>query len=112
MNRIMRRAFIRRGLRHSQIDAAEAEDYLLEAERSRGATLGCCEIVAIFRRVPVELISRMSFDEPSRILAYTVVSIQGFAGSRIHDLAAVRDKVTRRIHWIPHRTRFQTAALS
>ncbi len=112
IDRIMRQAFIRRGLGPSEIGADEAEGYLLEAERSRGIAPGNSEILAIFRRMPIELISRMRFDQRSRILAYTLVPIQGIGRSRIHDLAVLRDRSTGRTRWIPHRTRFQTAALA
>ncbi len=111
IERIMRQAFVRRGVAPSQIDADEAAGYLLEAERSRGVMPGDGEILAIFRRTPIELVSRMHFDERSRMLAYTLIPIHGIGRSRVHDFAALRDRSTGRTHWIPHRTRFQTAVL-
>ncbi len=108
---IMRQAFIRKGLGPLQIGADEAEYYLLEAERSRGVMPGCGEILAIFRRMPIELVSSMRFDDRSRILAYTLVPMQGMGRSRIHDVALVRDRSTGKTRWIPHWTSFQTATL-
>ena len=111
MAAITRQPFIRRGLDPGRLTAGERNGYLLEAERHRNIKPDCGTVLAVFRRIPIELVSKIRFDERRHLLAYTLVSLRGINKSRIHDLAAVKDAASGRIFLIPQRTRFQMAAL-
>jgi hypothetical protein len=94
-----------------RLPAADYEGFLREAEIIKGLLPGQCELRAVFRHVPIELISQMRFMAERNVIVYRVSESRRLR-TRVHDMAAVRDNVTQEIHLVPHRTRFRWASLN
>ncbi len=112
MNIISRFPHTRKGLPPRQIGDEEIESHLSEVEAARGVRPDNANLVAVFRTVPAELISRVRFDESRRLLLFRLVSCEGKHLTRVYDMAAVKDRSTGRLHLVPHRTRNRTVLLS
>ena len=102
----------RKGLIPSQIGEGETESHLNEARATKGVVPENASLVAVFRRIPVELISHVRFEESRRLLIFRLVSCKGRRLTRVYDVAAIRDASTGELHLISHRTRNRTVALS
>jgi hypothetical protein len=102
----------RHGVPPAEFNARDQEGFLKQAEELRGLSRGIGQIVAVFRRVPVELITRVRYSEASGGLIYALASTATRTRTRVHDVAAVRDNATGKIHLVPHKTRFTEAVLS
>jgi hypothetical protein len=89
---------------------SEYEGFLREAEILKGLPVGRCELQAVFRNIPVELISQIRFLEEQKTIVYSI-SESRRTRTRVHDMAAVRDTNNQEIHLVPHRTRFRWASL-
>ena len=111
-NRISRLPQRRRGLIPRQIGGGEVESHLNELQAAKGVIPENAVLVAVFRRIPVELISHMRFDQSRRLLLFKLVPCRGRRVTRIYDVAAVKDLSTGNLHLIPHRTRNRTVLLS
>jgi len=85
------------------------ESYLREAEITLGIACGEGEILAVFRNVPVSMISRFRLLEESGVLLYTISASDSSSRARVHEVAAVRDKARKTTHLVAHRTRYRTA---
>jgi hypothetical protein len=101
----------RRQVALHEIRSRDQEAFLKEAERSRRVPSGRGELVAVFRRVPVELITRARYSEASGGLIYTLAVPPGRSRTRVHDVGAVRDATSGKVHLVPHRTQFSEAVL-
>jgi hypothetical protein len=110
--RITRFAHRRKGLPPSRIGQAEIDSHLNEARATKGVLRENARLVAVFRKTPVELISRMRFDEIRRLLLFRLVSCEGLRSTRVYDMAAVRDLLTGKLHLIPNRARYREVSLS
>lgn len=110
--RIARLAHRRKGLPPSRIGQMEIDSHLNEARAAKGVPRENARLVAVFRKIPVELISRMRFDEIRRLLLFRLVSCEGLSSTRVYDMAAVRDLLTRKLHLIPNRARYREVSLS
>jgi hypothetical protein len=102
----------RKGLVPSQIGEAETESHLNEARATKGVVPENASLVAVFRRIPVELISRVRFDEGRGLLVFRLVSCRGRRLTRVYDVAAIRDASTGELHLVSHRTRNRAVVLS
>jgi hypothetical protein len=89
----------------------EYEGFLREAETLKGLPVTRFELQAVFRHVPVELISQICFVEERNAIIYRL-SESRRTRTRVHDMAAVRDTTSEEIHLVPHRTRFRWASLN
>lgn len=96
----------------NEMREAEREGFLREAAALRGVPPGRGELLAVFRNVPIEVVSRLSFSKESRTIRYSVILSPSLRRTRVHDLAAVRDVSTEEIHLVPHRTRYRTVFLN
>jgi len=88
------------------------ESFLREAEVLRGVPPGQGELLAVFRNVPVEIVSRLRFVQDKNMIIYSVTLPLSSRSTRLHDLAAVRDISREVVHLVPHRTRYQTVILN
>lgn len=102
----------RRGIDLGSLGDADRLDYLREAEVLRGVPPERGELLAVFRKVPVELVGRIRFLAESGLLLYTIARAPGLQRTRLHDLAAVRNKDSGGVHLVAHRTRYRTAFLA
>jgi hypothetical protein len=96
----------------SEMREAEREGFLREAAALKGVLPGRGELLAVFRNVPIEVVSRLSFSKESRTIRYSVTLPPSLRRTRVHDLAAVRDMSSEEIHLVPHRTRYRTVFLN
>ena len=95
-----------------EVKESERAGFLHEAEVLKGIHIGSGELLAIFRNVPIELVSRMSFDGERRAIHFNVALSPSLRRTRVHDLAAVRDISTGEIHLVPHRVQYRTVFLN
>jgi hypothetical protein len=94
------------------LSASEREGFLHEAEALKGIVAEKCELMAVFRCVPIEMISRLRFLSEKRVILYTISSRPPRTCTRLHDLAAVHDTSKREIHLVPHRTQYRSVTLN
>jgi len=102
----------RRGIDLGSLGDGDRLDYLREAEVLRGVPPERGELLAVFRKVPVELVGRIRFLAESGLLLYTIARTPGLQRTRLHDLAAVRNRDSGGVHLVAHRTRYRTAFLA
>ncbi len=95
-----------------EMKAAERESFLREAAAIKGVSPGGGELLAIFRNVPIEVVSRLSYSKENRTIFYYLSLGPAVRRTRVHDIAAVLDKATEEIHLVPHRTRYRTVFLN
>ncbi len=91
---------------------SERNGFLHEATILRGIPADQGELMAVFRHVPIEMISRLRFLAETKTIIYSINGEPRRTHTRVHDLAAVRDKASREIHLIPHRTKFRQVSLN
>lgn len=85
--------------------------YLRETEQTRQLPPGSTNLVALFSRVPVEIVSEIRFEPEQMILLFGLVPMSGRRRTRIYDLAVVVEKENGKLHLVPHRTRYHTIFL-
>ncbi len=98
-----------------EVDAlkdSERNGFLHEATMLKGIPADRVELLAVFRHVPVEMISRLRFLAETKTIIYSISGEPRRTHTRVHDLAAVRDKANREIHLVPHRTKFRQVSLN
>jgi hypothetical protein len=103
---------IRRSVEANEISRREVDEFLNEAEVLKGIKRENAELMAIFRFVPVEIVSKIRFIENKRTILFTLRSDTKPQRTRVHDLAVVRDRSTTLSHFVPHRTKFRSVMLS
>ena len=94
-----------------RLSDSERKSFLREAEVLKHIPSGGAELLAVFRHVPIELISRLRFVAESREIRFSISTGPKRTSTRVHDLAAVRDFASQEIHLVPHRTRFRPVSL-
>jgi len=82
----------------------EKQSYLKEAEKKKGLSADKCELLAVFRYVPIEVISRLHFQDEAKSIVYSISSGLNRSRTRVYDVMVVRDD-SDEIHVIPHSTR-------
>ncbi len=102
---------LRRSVNLESLSSSISAGFLREATEIKGVQSGAGELLAVFRRVPLAMISRVCFLEERGVLLYTIPSSGEPSRTRVHDLAAVRDRRTQKTHLVAHRTRYKTAFL-
>lgn len=94
------------------VPESERSGFLREAAALKDVTADRAELVAVFRRLPIEMISRLRFVASEKALLYDLaIGNAKRTRTRLHDLAAVRDRGSGEIHLIPNRTRFTPVVL-
>jgi hypothetical protein len=104
--------YIRESMDINLLPALEFDGFLREAEILKGLPTNGFELLAVFRSVPIELISELRFLAEKNIIIYRIATESRRTRTRVHDMAAVRDISTSAIHLVPHRTRHRTAFLN
>jgi hypothetical protein len=90
---------------------SERQSFLREAEVLKRIPSERAELMAVFRHVPIEVISQLRLLAEKRVLLFTI-SEGARTSTRVHDMAAVRDKASKEIYMIPHRTRYRSVSLN
>lgn len=102
----------RTGVPPEEISPNDAALLTREAEELRGIAAGRAEIVTLFRRVPIEVISGIRLTDNATKLQFEVTVGRNRTRARVHDLAAVRDTGDSTVHLVPNRTNHRTANLA
>jgi hypothetical protein len=95
-----------------EMNDAERASFLREAAALKGVTPDRGELLAVFRNVPIEIVSRLSFNKESRTIVYRLTFNPTLRRTRVHDIAAVLDSASGEIHLVPHRARYRTVFLN
>ena len=103
---------IRTSMNLNRLSAAERVAFLREAEVLKEIPVNRSELIAVFRHVPIELISKLRFLDKERVILFSLINQSGQTRTRVHDLAAIRDKSNQEIHLVAHRTRYQMVSLN
>jgi hypothetical protein len=101
-----------KSLKISDLPDSERRSFLHEAEAIKGIPMDRAELLAVFRHMPIEMISKMRYLADNKAILYTISHGFKRAHTRVHDMAAIRDTVSQDIHLIPHRTRFRLVSLN
>lgn len=96
----------------SRVGLRELERFIREASRLRGIQPENGEVLAVFARVPIEIVADYRYIEEKQLLIYTITLDKPFFTTRIHDLAAIRVKGTGKTYLVADQSRFQTAFLN
>ena len=101
------RAFphIRTGEDPASLSGAEVEEFLREAQYHAGDISQERALVAVFRNVPAEMISRIRFLEGRGAVLYTLVPKRPGGSIRLHDLGVVFNRALNKTEMFAHRTR-------
>ena len=83
---------------------SEKWSFLQEAEHSRGFPTDECELIAFFRHVPIEMISKLHFLNDEKAIIYNISSGLNRSRTRVYDVMVIRDG-SNEVHVIPHGTR-------
>ncbi len=103
---------VRKSLNVDRLSDSERQGFLREAEILRGIPADRVELLAVFRHVPIDVISRLSFLAEKRVILYSICGEPKRTHARVHDLAAVRNTANQEIYLIPHRTQFRSVVLN
>lgn len=101
----------RQSLAVKALAESERQSFLREAEAVKGIPSQWLVLIAVFRNVPIEIISRLRFVEDGRCIYYSIAPHAGLTSTRVHDMAAVRDLRNGEIHLVAHRARFRIVML-
>lgn len=101
----------RASVRIEQLQDSERSGFLREAEALKGIPRDGAELLAVFRCVPIEVISRLRFLEEKKTIVYSILPETNRTRTRVHDMGAIRDAENGEIHLVPHRARFRFASL-
>jgi hypothetical protein len=91
---------------------SEREELLREAEAQKGIAPGESELIALFRNVPVEMISRLHFLAEKKMIYFSISQEPIRTRTRVYDMAAVRNISSREIHLISSRTHYRSVVLN
>jgi hypothetical protein len=111
-SKMMAYPHIRSGVLLERLVPEERDGFLREAENLKGVPAGQGELLAIFRNVPVELISKAHYLEERKLLLYTLDCQRTAARTRLHDMGIVRDNLAGKTHMVVHRTQFKSVSLT
>jgi hypothetical protein len=91
---------------------SERQSFLHEAEVLKHIPPVRAELLAVFRHVPIEVISRLRFLADKKEILFSVPREPRRTHTRVHDMAAIRDSATQEIHMVPHRTQSRSVPLA
>jgi hypothetical protein len=102
----------RTSVRIKELRDSERKGFLREAEVLKGVPSDRAELLAVFRHVPIEVVSRLRFLAEKNTIVYSISQEVNPIRTRVHDLAAVLDIASKEIHLVAHRTQFQSVSLN
>jgi hypothetical protein len=102
----------RTSLKIDELSDSECKSFLCEAEAIKGVPVDRAELLAVFRHIPIEMISKMRYLAENKVILYTIYRGIRRTQTRVHDMAAVRDIVSQDVFLIPHRSRFRSVYLN
>ncbi|MBN1570936.1 MAG: hypothetical protein JXA73_24065 [Acidobacteria bacterium] len=102
----------RTSIRIEGLKDSERRGFLREAEAMKGIASDRAELLAVFRHVPIEVISRLRFLAEEKTIIYSIARDFKLTRTRVHDMAAVLDVVGSEVYLVPHRTQFRSVSLN
>jgi hypothetical protein len=102
----------RRGIDSGKLPESVARACLTAAGKQKGLPLDRCRLIALFRHIPVEMVSRLHFFGERGEIEYTLFPSAKRSQARVYDLIAVRDLSSDEVHLIPYATQNRTVRLS
>lgn len=102
----------RESLEIRQVSDPEKNSFLHEAEVLKLIRSDRAELLAIFRHIPIEVVSRLRFIAEKNEIRYSVSDEPKRNQTRVHDLAVIRDTANKEVHLVPHRTRSRLVSLA
>jgi hypothetical protein len=112
VSRISGLPHMRIGLDVERLRDSERRSFLREAEILKRIPSDRAELLAVFRHVPIEMISRLRLLAEKRVILYCISEQPKRTCTRVHDMAAVRDAASGEIHLVPHRTQFRAVSFN
>jgi len=112
LSKISRIPQMRTSVDAEKIKDSERQSFMREAEILKQIPMDRVEIIAIYRHVPIEIITRLRYIDRNRIILYSIQCEPRRTRTRVHDLAAVRDRLSGEMHLVPHRMRFRSIVLN
>jgi len=110
--RLLKAPHLRWSREPGTLNLRDSEGFLREAGRLRGIRHGNGEVLAVFTRVPIELVADYRYIKEKQLLIYTLALDKRTFTTRIHDLAAIREKTTGKTYLVADPSRYQTAVLN
>jgi hypothetical protein len=95
----------RRSIEVGKLEDVERRSYLHEAEALKHVPADRAELLAVFRGIPIELISRLRFLAGRKEILYIISGGPKRTRTNVHDMAAIRDRADQEVHLFAHRTK-------
>jgi hypothetical protein len=102
----------RQSINIDQLQDEERYGFLREAEIIKGIPIDRMELLSVFRHVPITMVSRMHLLDDQKTISYTISRESKPRQTRVYDMAAIRDCVSKEVYLIPHRTQFRSVTLN
>jgi hypothetical protein len=102
----------RRSVDLGRLKDSEPRSFLHEAEVLKHLPADRAELLAVFRNIPIELISRLRFLSGRKEILYSISKGPARTRTNVHDMAAIRDRANQEVHLVPHRTKSRPVLLS
>ena len=102
----------RHGIDASGLSESEYDECRREAEQAKGIPMDRCVLLALFRNIPIEMVSRLHFSDGKKEIVYSLSGRQNKSRTRVYDLIAIRDVSGSEVHLIPHRVRNRIVSLN
>jgi hypothetical protein len=103
-------------IRRCGIDFGELQESVsracqAEAGKNRGLPLDRCRLIALFRHIPVEMVSRLHYFGEKGEIEYTLFPSPQRSQTRVYDLIAVQDLSSDEVHLVPYAIQSRTVCL-
>lgn len=102
---------LRKSVDIDSLPESEKHGFLQEAEKKKGLPADACRLVAVFRHVPIELISRLHYLNDDKAIEYTIAGGINRSRTRVYDVMVVRDD-SMEIHLLPHGAKYRMVGLN
>jgi hypothetical protein len=104
-------SFERRSLDIDSLQDSERQGFLKEGEMMRHIPAERSELLAVFRSVPIEIITHLQYLDDKKMILYRISNEPRRTQTRLHDLAAIRDTADQEIHLVTHRAQYKTVLM-
>lgn len=102
----------RKSMDLGRLNDSERRSFLHEAEVLKHLPADRAELLAVFRSIPIELISRLRFLAGRKEILYSISRGPTRTRTNVHDMAAIRDSANQEVHLVPHRTKSRPVRLA
>jgi hypothetical protein len=110
--KISRLAHRRKSVDLGRLQDLELRSFLREAEVLKQVPADRAELLAVFRSIPIELISRLRYLAGRKEILYSTACGSMRTRTNVHDMAAIRDSASQEVYLVPHRTKSRPVFLA